>query len=148
MIQCNKVPLPWAHKALDPHNAHHAPHLMPYMTQKLNTQTHTHTHIPGPDQRPEYRYHLAAHGVRVGDVLMGGVDAPITPGSILKLRDIPLGQPIHNLEMVRGGGEGGQGGGVSTGTKPSSISPFPLPTSLTAPCPSRPPLHALDQEST
>lgn len=35
-----------------------------------------------------------------------GRGAPITPGSVLQIRDIPLGVPIHNLEIHPG--KGGQ----------------------------------------
>jgi large subunit ribosomal protein L2 len=48
----------------------------------------------------EYRYHVAPDGLRVGDVLQCGEDAPIRPGSCIPLRHIPLGVHIHNIELV------------------------------------------------
>ena len=46
------------------------------------------------------KYHLCPDGVKVGDVLLAGKDAPITAGSVMKLKDIPLGVHIHNIELV------------------------------------------------
>jgi len=50
---------------------------------------------------PHYKYHLAPDGLMVGDVLQAGKDAPIQAGSTLKLKDIPMGVHIHNIELVR-----------------------------------------------
>ncbi len=52
----------------------------------------------------EKRYIIAPLGLRVGDVVMSGVDAEIRPGNALPLRWIPLGTLIHNIELQVGRG--------------------------------------------
>jgi large subunit ribosomal protein L2 len=52
----------------------------------------------------EKRYILAPVGLRVGDVVSSGGDAPIRAGNALALRDIPLGTAIHNIELYPGRG--------------------------------------------
>jgi large subunit ribosomal protein L2 len=52
----------------------------------------------------ERRYMVAAKGVKAGDVLMSGVDAPIKPGNCLPLENIPQGTVIHCLELKIGKG--------------------------------------------
>ncbi|WP_440997138.1 50S ribosomal protein L2 [Arhodomonas sp. SL1] len=52
----------------------------------------------------ERRYILAPRGVRVGQELVSGVDAPIKPGNTLPLRNIPLGTQVHAVEMRPGKG--------------------------------------------
>ena len=52
----------------------------------------------------EKRYILAPHGLKAGDQLMSGPDAPPTVGNCLPLRNIPLGMNIHNIEMQPGRG--------------------------------------------
>jgi len=54
----------------------------------------------------ERRYILAPKGVKVGDPIQSGVDAPIKPGNALPLRNIPVGTLVHNVEMRPG--KGGQ----------------------------------------
>ena len=54
----------------------------------------------------EKRYILAPLGLKVGDTVQSGSDAPIRVGNSLPLRDIPLGTQIHNLELHLG--KGGQ----------------------------------------
>ncbi|MBT3379453.1 MAG: 50S ribosomal protein L2 [Lentisphaerae bacterium] len=53
----------------------------------------------------EKRYILAPEGLQQGDVVMSGKDAEFKPGNALKLRDIPIGLSIHNIELIpnRGG---------------------------------------------
>ncbi len=53
---------------------------------------------------PELRYHVAPADVKAGDQLMTGASAPIRPGSTMALRHIPLGVPIHNIELTPGRG--------------------------------------------
>ncbi|KAG1656110.1 hypothetical protein FOA52_010292 [Chlamydomonas sp. UWO 241] len=53
---------------------------------------------------PVYRYHVAPLGCAPGSVLMAGDSAPVLPGCVLRLRDIPVGQPLHNLEYTPGAG--------------------------------------------
>ena len=54
----------------------------------------------------EKRYILAPNGLKVGDTVMAGENADIKVGNALKLRDIPLGTVIHNIELKPG--KGGQ----------------------------------------
>ena len=54
----------------------------------------------------ERRYILAPKGIRQGQQLLSGFDAPIRPGNCLPLTRIPLGTQIHNIEMKPG--KGGQ----------------------------------------
>ncbi len=49
-------------------------------------------------------YILAPSGVKVGDVLLTGDKAEIKPGNAMKLRSIPVGVQIHNVELVPGRG--------------------------------------------
>ena len=54
----------------------------------------------------ERRYILAPKGLRAGDRVQAGEDAPIKTGNALPLRNIPLGSTVHNVEMKPG--KGGQ----------------------------------------
>jgi large subunit ribosomal protein L2 len=54
----------------------------------------------------EKRYILAPVGVRVGDTVVAGENAPIRTGNALPLRSIPTGTQIHNIELHPG--KGGQ----------------------------------------
>jgi large subunit ribosomal protein L2 len=54
----------------------------------------------------EKRYIIAPVGIQVGQTIMSGSKADIMPGNTLKLKDIPLGTVIHNLELKPG--KGGQ----------------------------------------
>jgi len=54
----------------------------------------------------ERRYILAPKGVKVGDEIRNGSDAPIKPGNAMPMRNIPVGTLIHNIEMKIG--KGGQ----------------------------------------
>lgn len=53
---------------------------------------------------PFHRYHLAPADIVPGDVMLAGKDAPVRPGSVLPLRDIPIGVPVHNVELRPGRG--------------------------------------------
>ncbi|GLI67301.1 hypothetical protein VaNZ11_011487 [Volvox africanus] len=53
---------------------------------------------------PFLRYHLAPAELKPGEVMMSGPGAPVKPGNELPLRDIPIGVPIHSLELKPGGG--------------------------------------------
>lgn len=57
-------------------------------------------------QDGERRYILAAKGMKAGDHVHSGSDAPIKPGNALPLRSIPVGTQIHNIELKPG--KGGQ----------------------------------------
>ena len=52
----------------------------------------------------ERRYILAPKGVKAGDELRSGSDAPIKPGNCLPLQNIPLGSVIHAVELRPGKG--------------------------------------------
>jgi large subunit ribosomal protein L2 len=54
----------------------------------------------------ERRYILAPKGVKAGDEIRSGADAPIKPGNALPFRHIPVGSTIHNIELKVG--KGGQ----------------------------------------
>ncbi|MGI6784647.1 MAG: 50S ribosomal protein L2 [Aminivibrio sp.] len=52
----------------------------------------------------EKRYILAAKDLKVGDTVTAGPESDIQPGNALKLKDIPIGTVIHNLELEPGRG--------------------------------------------
>ena len=52
----------------------------------------------------EKRYILAPGGLNRGDEVISGPDAPPSVGNSLPLRNIPLGLPIHNIELQPGRG--------------------------------------------
>jgi large subunit ribosomal protein L2 len=54
----------------------------------------------------EKRYIIAPLGVRVGDMIGNGDLAELRPGNALKIKDIPVGTQIHNIELKPG--KGGQ----------------------------------------
>ena len=64
----------------------------------------------------EKRYIIAPNGLQVGARLRSGADAPPELGNALPLKSIPIGLPIHNIEITPG--RGGQmvrtAGGAAT----------------------------------
>ena len=54
----------------------------------------------------ERRYILAPRGLKAGDAVMSGAEAPIRAGNNLPLRNIPLGSSVHCIELRPG--KGGQ----------------------------------------
>jgi large subunit ribosomal protein L2 len=54
----------------------------------------------------EKRYILAPLGLKVGDTVMSGGNAPIQIGNALPFKNIPVGTIIHNIELKMG--KGGQ----------------------------------------
>ena len=52
----------------------------------------------------ERRYIIAPKGLKAGEPVASGVDAPIKPGSCLPLRNIPLGSFVHCVELKPGKG--------------------------------------------
>jgi large subunit ribosomal protein L2 len=52
----------------------------------------------------EKRYILAPEGLKAGDQVMSGPDAPAAVGNCLPLSAIPLGMDIHSIEMQPGRG--------------------------------------------
>lgn len=78
--------------------------------------------IPGKVERIEYdpmrsanlaliiypdgdkKYMLAPDELKVGDEVLAGENAEINPGNALPLKNIPIGIPVHNIEMRPGKG--------------------------------------------
>lgn len=59
-------------------------------------------------------YILAPVGLKVGDVIYSGESADIKVGNALKLKDIPVGTMVHNIEMQPGkGGQIARAAGMS-----------------------------------
>lgn len=52
----------------------------------------------------EKRYILSPKGIKVGDTILSGENAPIKSGCALPLGKIPIGTEIHNIEMALGRG--------------------------------------------
>ncbi|MDH2432174.1 50S ribosomal protein L2 [Pokkaliibacter plantistimulans] len=52
----------------------------------------------------ERRYIIAPKGVKAGDKIQSGVDAPIKAGNALQLRNIPVGSTVHCIELKPGKG--------------------------------------------
>jgi large subunit ribosomal protein L2 len=52
----------------------------------------------------ERRYIIAPKGLRAGDTIMSGEDAPFSVGNCMPMRNIPLGSTIHCIEMKVGKG--------------------------------------------
>ncbi len=50
------------------------------------------------------RYILAPAGLKAGDSVVAGPDAPVSIGNALPLANIPLGSTIHNVELNPGAG--------------------------------------------
>ena len=54
----------------------------------------------------EKRYILAPLGLKVGDIIVSGEGSDIKVGNCLKMKDMPVGTVIHNIELKKG--KGGQ----------------------------------------
>ena len=52
----------------------------------------------------EKRYIIAPEGMKKGDVVMSGDNAPFTPGCSMALQKMPLGSTVHNIELYPGRG--------------------------------------------
>ena len=52
----------------------------------------------------EKRYIIAPDGLKAGDQVVSGADAPPTVGNCLPLKNIPIGMKIHAIEMMPGRG--------------------------------------------
>jgi large subunit ribosomal protein L2 len=52
----------------------------------------------------EKRYILAPKDLKGGDTIVAGPESDIRPGNALKLKDIPVGTMVHNLELEPGRG--------------------------------------------
>lgn len=54
----------------------------------------------------EKRYIISPIGLNVGDVIGNNASARLRPGNAMKVKDLPLGTTIHNIELTPG--KGGQ----------------------------------------
>ncbi|MCF8305979.1 MAG: 50S ribosomal protein L2 [Ignavibacteriales bacterium] len=62
----------------------------------------------------EKRYILAPEGLKVGETVISGTNIDIKTGNALKLKDMPLGSFVHNVELKPGkGGQLGRSAGSS-----------------------------------
>lgn len=62
----------------------------------------------------EKRYIIAPDGLKVGAEVMSGPTAEIKIGNALKIKDLPLGSVVHNVELKPGkGGQIGRSAGTS-----------------------------------
>ena len=52
----------------------------------------------------ERRYILAPKDLKVGDQIIVSENAPLKPGNRLKLKNVPIGYFVHNVEIRSGGG--------------------------------------------
>jgi large subunit ribosomal protein L2 len=52
----------------------------------------------------ERRYIIAPKGLKAGDAIKSGVDAPIKAGNALPMRNMPVGSTVHNVELKPGKG--------------------------------------------
>jgi large subunit ribosomal protein L2 len=52
----------------------------------------------------EKRYILAPNGLKVGQVIFSGSKATPEVGNAMKLKDMPLGTIVHNIELRPGQG--------------------------------------------
>lgn len=52
----------------------------------------------------EKRYIICPNGLKVGQTIVAGPDAPIEVGNALPLANMPLGTSVHNVELVAGRG--------------------------------------------
>ncbi len=52
----------------------------------------------------EKRYIIAPEGIKAGDQLLSGSDAPFEPGNCMFLKSMPIGSTVHNVELLPGKG--------------------------------------------
>ncbi|MFC3034874.1 50S ribosomal protein L2 [Pseudoalteromonas fenneropenaei] len=52
----------------------------------------------------ERRYIIAPKGLKAGDQIQSGVDAPIKAGNAMPMRNMPVGATVHNVELKPGKG--------------------------------------------
>ncbi len=55
-----------------------------------------------PDNQKQYI--LAPQGLKVGDEIIYSVKTPLTPGNRTKLKNVPVGTMVYNIEMIPGKG--------------------------------------------
>ena len=56
------------------------------------------------DTKGQYHYILAANGMKVGQTVTSGVDAPVEMGNRLPIKNIPVGSVVHAIELTVGRG--------------------------------------------
>lgn len=62
----------------------------------------------------EKRYMIAPDGLEVGAQVMSGEQAEVKTGNAIPLKNVPIGTPIHNLELTKGkGGQMVRGAGTA-----------------------------------
>ncbi len=62
----------------------------------------------------EYRYILAPKGLKVGDQVVSGDKVEVKTGNAMRLKNMPVGTVVHNVEMTPGkGGQLGRSAGTS-----------------------------------
>ncbi len=52
----------------------------------------------------ERRYILAPKDLKVGDEIISSEKAPLKPGNRIKIKNVPVGYQVHNVEIRSGGG--------------------------------------------
>ena len=79
----------------------------------------------------EKRYIIAPNGLNVGDTIVSGAKADIKTGNSLKLKDIPVGTIVHNVELKPGkGAQLGRSAGteISINAKEGKYAQLKLPS--------------------
>lgn len=62
----------------------------------------------------EYRYILAPEGLKVGDKITSGDKVALKVGNAMKLKNMPIGTMVHNVELMPGhGGQVGRAAGTA-----------------------------------
>jgi large subunit ribosomal protein L2 len=62
----------------------------------------------------DYRYILSPKGLKVGDKVVSGEKVEVKTGNAMKLKNLPVGTLVHNVEMVPGkGGQIGRSAGTA-----------------------------------
>ena len=79
----------------------------------------------------EFRYNLGAKGNKVGDKVISGEKVEVKAGNAMKLKNIPIGTILHNIELNPG--MGGQlaraaGTGIQLGAKEAGFGHLKLPS--------------------
>jgi len=79
----------------------------------------------------EKRYILAPNSLKVGDTVQSGEGSEIKVGNALKLKELPIGSVIHNVEMKPGkGGQLGRSAGtaIQLGAKEGKYAQLKMPS--------------------
>jgi len=79
----------------------------------------------------EKRYIIAPIDLKKGEIVVSGEKADLKPGNAMSLKKIPVGMPIHNIELLAGkGGQivRGAGTGASILAKEAGFATIKLPS--------------------